>query len=276
MEHDTRNPRGLEHGKLKTRYLRKLSGWLARYEMRESQREAYLKQAEAAFDRGAVEPPNRLLASIKQSHPRKDARTSATAIRAAFAVSLLGFLGLGAQSLWHPGWLVFGLVPFIRAAFSGDGRPFGARVAGAVFYASLVGFLLLGFTRMLWHPGWLVLLSPLGVAWFRSRHSLSNPRFALYGGMLFTVSAVTLSLALLPAAMPSGIWIFPLLAGWVRSRQAPLRLFIGLAACISGLLYLGFDVLAGWRFSFGFLLTAPVSEWLFKARMDVREEEDAT
>ena len=69
---------------------------------------------------------------------------------------VLGFI----FDLWHPGWLVFFVIPiFYEFVAMAEAR--GARKKANLFPMALfcvVTFLLLGFLRDLWHPTWLVFL----------------------------------------------------------------------------------------------------------------------
>lgn len=64
---------------------------------------------------------------------------------------LLGFL----ENLWHPGWMVFLLIPITAILFST--RLKEGVVSLTPFIATLT-FLILGFGFQLWHPGWMVFL----------------------------------------------------------------------------------------------------------------------
>ena len=69
---------------------------------------------------------------------------------------VLGFV----FDLWHPGWLVFFVIP-IFYEFVAMAEAKGARSKANLFPMALfcvVTFLLLGFLRDLWHPTWIVFL----------------------------------------------------------------------------------------------------------------------
>lgn len=85
---------------------------------------------------------------------RPDLLTGAVSLLAFLVFILLGF-GWG---LWHPGWLVFLLIPLYACTAEGNAE-------GAMFVLAQIIFFLLGFIWGLWHPGWIVFaLIPLGAA----------------------------------------------------------------------------------------------------------------
>ena len=70
---------------------------------------------------------------------------------------VIAFLILGFLGLWHPGWIVFFLIPiivtFIGAIVKKDINEFAFPVLVAAIY------LLLGSIYHWWHPGWIVFLT---------------------------------------------------------------------------------------------------------------------
>ncbi len=82
------------------------------------------------------------------------------------AYLLLGFLG----NWWHPGWLIFLLVPvldsLVEAIVKRDPNKFAYPVLAAL------AFLGLGLFRGLWHPGWVVFLTlPIYYAIFPNKRA---------------------------------------------------------------------------------------------------------
>lgn len=66
---------------------------------------------------------------------------------------LLGFL----KGLWHPGWLVFCLIPIVPLVL----KLFSGRRGALIAFLELlvvIAYLLLGFLGGLWHPGWIIFL----------------------------------------------------------------------------------------------------------------------
>ncbi len=86
----------------------------------------------------------------------------------------LGFI----WNLWHPGWLVFLIVPLFTAVMKKNYKALFPFIIIAIY-------LCLGFIWNLWHPGWLVFLTiPLFYAVIGAK-TLSALIYSLYP--LFTV-----------------------------------------------------------------------------------------
>lgn len=75
-----------------------------------------------------------------------------------FLVILVAYFVIGsAWNAWHPGWLLFFLVPIWHSLVEAIEK----KNANCFAYPVLVSliFLCLGFFRFLWHPGWVVFLT---------------------------------------------------------------------------------------------------------------------
>ncbi len=71
-------------------------------------------------------------------------------------LSVLAFLILGfCFQLWHPGWVVFLLIPLVEIVMSIPEKGKG-KWTSIAFIVSLVGYLLIGFLAKIWHPSWLI------------------------------------------------------------------------------------------------------------------------
>jgi len=70
------------------------------------------------------------------------------------AVIAFFILGFGFD-LWHPGWLVFLIIPVFAIISNSN---FKNSVVALSPFAAVIAFLVLGFGYDLWHPGWLVFL----------------------------------------------------------------------------------------------------------------------
>lgn len=73
-------------------------------------------------------------------------------------LAVIAYLALGClYHLWHPGWLVFLLVPIISSAISAIRK----KRADCFSYSALVLFVFLyaGCVKTLWHPTWLLFLT---------------------------------------------------------------------------------------------------------------------
>lgn len=73
-------------------------------------------------------------------------------------IAVIAYIAVGClYHLWHPGWLIFLLVPVISSAISAIQK----KRADCFAYSALalVVFLYLGCVKMLWHPTWLLFLT---------------------------------------------------------------------------------------------------------------------
>lgn len=71
-------------------------------------------------------------------------------------LSALVFLILGfCFDLWHPGWVVFLLIPLVEIIISIPEKGKG-KWTSIAFIVSVIGYLLIGFLTTAWHPGWLI------------------------------------------------------------------------------------------------------------------------
>ena len=88
-----------------------------------------------------------------------------------FATISFLILGFGFD-LWHPGWMVFLLIPVIAIIMS-MGKTKEEHLTTALSpFAAVVIFLLLGFIYNLWHPGWMVFLIIPVLAIWNSRYTM--------------------------------------------------------------------------------------------------------
>ena len=90
-------------------------------------------------------------------------------------LALIAFFVLGfGFDLWHPGWLVFLIIPVTAIVVEmGKTRDEHLTTALSPFFATIL-FLYLGFYHDLWHPGWLVfLIIPMLGVW-NSRRTLTG------------------------------------------------------------------------------------------------------
>ena len=86
---------------------------------------------------------------IKQ---HKNKRNKIIALMPFISVIIFMILGFG-WDLWHPGWMVFLLIPITAIIMTTDVK--NAIIALSPFITTLT-YLLLGFKYDLWHPGWLI------------------------------------------------------------------------------------------------------------------------
>lgn len=71
---------------------------------------------------------------------------------AVIAFMLLGFLG----DLWHPGWLVFFIIPIIAILVNVRRDGIMTLLTALSPFVAVIAFMALGYYKELWHPGWLV------------------------------------------------------------------------------------------------------------------------
>jgi len=73
-------------------------------------------------------------------------------------IATIAFFVIGFQyGLWHPGWLVFLLIP-IAGILEGMRDDFGDALTGLTVFGATIGFFLLGYFYSLWHPAWMLFL----------------------------------------------------------------------------------------------------------------------
>lgn len=90
-------------------------------------------------------------------------------------IALIAFFILGfGFDLWHPGWVVFTIIPVTAIVIElGKTRDEHLTTALSPFFASLL-YLYLGFYHGLWHPGWIVfIIIPMLGIW-NSRRTLTK------------------------------------------------------------------------------------------------------
>lgn len=89
--------------------------------------------------------------TMGEDHPFSDKLTALSPFVALILFFLLGF-GLNA---WHPGWLVFLLIPITAISTSEKGVD---RLGPLSVFAALIAFMLIGTYTNLWHPFWALFL----------------------------------------------------------------------------------------------------------------------
>lgn len=79
---------------------------------------------------------------------KRDKIISITPLLAVIIYMILGFL----FGLWHPGWLVFLLVPVVSTVVENDEN----KLTPISLFLAVIIYMVLGFLFGFWHPGWLV------------------------------------------------------------------------------------------------------------------------
>lgn len=73
-------------------------------------------------------------------------------------IAIVSYIILGcAYDLWHPGWLIFFLIPIVSSAIEAVRKKKPEHFAYPVLVVLV--FLYVGFTKMIWHPTWVVFLT---------------------------------------------------------------------------------------------------------------------
>lgn len=119
-------------------------------------------------------------------------------------------LGFG-FNLWHPGWLVFLLIP-VTAIIMSMGKTKEDHMSTALSpFVAVTIFLILGFQYDLWHPAWIifVIIPVLGI--WNSRYTMRKiDLFTALSPFVATISYIILGL--------NGYWI----EGWVVFMLIPM------------------------------------------------------
>jgi|GEM_PF-531284 len=96
--------------------------------------------------------------------------------------SLIVYLILGfGLDLWHPGWLVFVVVPLLFLVFSVFHDDFLAGILALIPFGIIFSYFFVGFYFHIWHPTWLIfmLLPVIGVFTHYRRKGVISFLFAL-------------------------------------------------------------------------------------------------
>lgn len=180
-------------------------------------------------------------------------------------IALMPFISLGiffilgfGYDLWHPGWMVFLLIPVVAIVLEmGSKKNPHLFTALSPFFATFV-FLYLGIAHDLWHPAWIVfLMTPILGIW-NSRFHMS--KISLVNSLL--PFAATIAYAILGL---NGYWV----EGWVVFLLIPMvgmlnnknkyEMMIWEILCIGGIagyLYIGIVFSSHWQYAW--LSFAPV------------------
>ncbi len=175
-----------------------------------------------------------------------------------FAALIIFFvLGFG-FNLWHPGWIIFTIVPVTAIIVEmGKTRDEQLTTALSPFFASLL-YLYLGFYHDLWHPGWIIfIIIPMLGIW-NSRRTLSKL------DLIVSLSPFLAGIAYVALGL-QGYWkegwvvflIIPML-GLLNEKNRLMMLLWELLfiAGIAGYLYVGYTYPEYW--AYGLFAFAPI------------------
>lgn len=165
-------------------------------------------------------------------------------------IAIILFFGLGfGYDLWHPGWLVFLLIPSTSIIVKSIQRPGDFYLAPIMPFISLVAFFVLGFVFGAWHPAWIVFLLIPMVAILESANK-KNVRSSLLSASVFIGFSVFIVVGTL-----TSIWhptwlilLLPLLVGSFTGKHATTNIvvLIALLASIGLYVYLGLETTLNW------------------------------
>lgn len=81
---------------------------------------------------------------------------AATPLFCLFVFLVLGFaddFGFAEKPLWHPGWIIFLLIPIMPILLGIK------RISLGYPSLCLIVYLIIGFAFKMWHPGWIIFLT---------------------------------------------------------------------------------------------------------------------
>ena len=211
---------------MKTNYLEELKLLLDNYKMEESEKDEIISDYNEMYDgylgRGVQDEdimkklgsPKSIIRELAEGFKKVEKPVPGgekfIALSPFIALIIFFILGFGFD-LWHPGWMVFTIIPIAAIIVEmGKTRDEHLTTALSPFFAVLL-FLYLGFYHDLWHPGWIVfIIIPILSIW-NSRRTLTNLDLLVSLSPFFTgIAYVVLGL--------NGYWT----EGWVVLLLIPM------------------------------------------------------
>jgi len=171
---------------MKNKYLADLRENLDLYDMNEAEKNEIIDDYGSLFDdalsKGMTDDeilsylgkPTRIIRELTEGCRRiKKSSKDSKIIAISPFITLIAYLILGfAFNLWHPGWVVFVLIP-ITAIVVEMGKNHDEHLTTALSpFVAVMVYLYLGLYENLWHPGWLVLLIIPILGIFNSRRTM--------------------------------------------------------------------------------------------------------
>jgi hypothetical protein len=211
---------------MKSKYLEDLSKLLDDYQMDQFEKQDIINDYAEMYDAWIDKGFNEEEAEKKLGHPRSIIRDlteghkkverplpgSEKVIALSPFIATISFLILGfGFDLWHPGWMVFLLIPVTAIIMSmGKTKEEHLSTALSPFFATVI-FLLLGFLYDLWHPAWMVfLIIPVLGIW--------NSRYTMRKIDLLTALSPFIAVVAFIILGLNGYWI----EGWVVFLIIPM------------------------------------------------------
>ncbi len=174
---------------MKANYLKELKDLLDNYKMEDSEKNEIIADYEEMYDgyidKGLLDDevikklgsPRSIIRDLTEGFKKVEkplpGGEKIIALTPFIATIIFFILGFG-FNLWHPGWLVFTIIPVTAIIVEmGKTRDEQLTTALSPFFASLL-YLYLGFYHGLWHPGWIVfIIIPMLGIW-NSRRTLTK------------------------------------------------------------------------------------------------------
>jgi len=251
---------------MKSKYLEDLSILLDDYQMDAFEKQDiisdYSEMYDAWVDKGLYEEevekklghPRSIIKDLTEGH-RKVERPlpgSEKVIALSPFVATIIFLILGfGFDLWHPGWMIFLIIPVIAIIMSmGKTKEDHLTTALSPFGATVI-FLLLGFMFDLWHPGWMIfLIIPVLGIW--------NSRYTMRKIDLLTALSPFVAVIAYTILGFNGYWV----EGWVvfmiipmfgilnyPNKKVMLLWELLLIGGVAGYLYIGLYLDSTWQYA---------------------------
>lgn len=118
---------------------------------------------ETAFIEQLGTPSSIVRAIKKDTYPAISIKTNKIIALSPF-IALIAFFLLGSlYDAWHPGWLVFMLMPITAISLKSDN--FKEMINGLSFFVFLSAFILFGSMVDLWHPLWALFITMIGIGY---------------------------------------------------------------------------------------------------------------
>ena len=200
---------------MKNKYLDDLKLLLDNYQMDMNEKTDIINDYSEMYDSWNSKGLTEDEVEKKLGHPRSIIRPlpgSEKVIALSPFITTIIFLILGfGFDLWHPGWLIFTLIPVMAIIMSmGKTKEEHLTTALSPFVATIV-FLILGFQYDLWHPSWLIfiIIPVLGI--WNSRYEMKKLE------LLTSLSPFISGLAFIILGI-YGYWV----EGWVVFMLIPM------------------------------------------------------
>ncbi len=235
------------------RFLEALREKLHLFEMSEDERQDILSDYEQmirdGLDKGKSEEevldmlgtPDCIVDSLSQEYKMKKRLPASEKIVALspFVCTILYIIMGIAGGLWHPGWLIFLLIP-VTAIVSDSISEGEKHLLTAISpFLAVIFFFFLGFFQGLWHPGWLVFFIVPVFAIFNSKKSLSLLALLTSLSPFFTLTAFFIVGHITGVYHPT--WVVLLLVlflGILHEKKAAERYILAGTLAFSTALYL--------------------------------------